>query len=64
MHSQPRAPTVSWAGSEAAWPAGPFLLSPETLPGVLHSDLQSLAQEGHKHAGVGDGDSQRAGVPL
>lgn len=64
MCSQPRVPRVSWAASEAAWPTGPLLPSHETPPGVLHPDLLSLAQEGHRHIGVSHGNDQRAGAPL
>jgi len=55
---QPRKPTISWAASKAAWPAGeggdpvPLLCAGEASPGALHPDVESSAQEGHGPVGV------------
>jgi len=46
VHLQPRKPTVSWAASREAWPAGrggdfaPLFHSRDTPPGVLHPALE------------------------
>ncbi|KAK4824218.1 hypothetical protein QYF61_012132 [Mycteria americana] len=48
-------PTVSWAASKAAWPAGRGrgFRSAETPPAALRPDLGSPAQERHGPAGAG-----------
>ena len=54
MPSQPRKPTVCWAASKAAWPAGqggdpaPLLFADETSPGVPCPDVKSSVQERHR----------------
>jgi len=60
--SQPTRPTVSWAASKAAWPAGrgrgfcpstPLLCSAEIPPGVPCPALEPPAQEGHGAVAAG-----------
>ena len=63
MRLQPRKPTVSWAASREAWPAGqggdsaPLLHSCETPPGVLCPALKPPTKEGHGCVGVGPEES-------
>ena len=74
VHSQPRRPTVSWAASREAWPAGhgkwfcPSALLWWDPPGVLCPALEPSAQEGHGTVGAGpeEGhkDDPKAGAPL
>jgi len=72
--SQPRRPTVSWAASREAWPAGrgrclcPATCSYEAPPGVLRPAPESSAQERHGPVGTGPEEGQkndqRSGTPL
>jgi len=70
MPSQPGKPTVSWAASKAAWPAGRGRRScPSALPslGVLHPDGESSVQEKHRPIGAypekGHKNDPRDGTP-
>ena len=76
--SQPRKPTVSWAASKAAWPAGqgsdlaPLLCAGEASPGVLletHGAVGTHPEAGHKNdpwngTPLLQGQAERAGAVL
>jgi len=65
VRSQPRKPTISWAASPAAWPAGqgrgfchstPVWKDP---PGVLHPALKLSTLERHGAFGAGQEEGHR-----